>query len=213
MKTTKVRAYGTKSATSSLAPLGITRREPGPSDVEMEILFCGVCHSDLHRARNEWHNIVYPCVPGHEIVGRVSRVGAKVTKFKPGDLSAVGCMVDSCRTCSSCQGGCEQYCLSLPTFTYNSEDKHLGGRTYGGYSTSVVVDEAFVLRVPAGLDLAATAPLICAGITTYSPLRRARPSAASLRLRRCWISAGSTGLFRTSNLSPCRKSTKRGTAC
>ena len=171
MTTTKVRAYAAETATSALAPSGITRREPGPLDVEIEILYCGVCHSDLHQARNEWHNTIYPCVPGHEIVGRVTRVGPRVTRFKPGDLSAVGCMVDSCRTCPSCQAGYEQYCLSFPTFTYNSEDKHWGGHTYGGYSTSIVVDEAFVLRVPAGLDLAATAPLLCAGITTYSPLR------------------------------------------
>jgi uncharacterized zinc-type alcohol dehydrogenase-like protein len=171
MTTTKVRAYAAQSAPSALAPLGIARREPRPLDVEIEILYCGVCHSDLHQARNEWHNTIYPCVPGHEVVGRVTRVGSSVTKFKPGDLSAVGCMVDSCRTCPSCQAGYEQYCLSFPTFTYNSEDKHLGGHTYGGYSTSIVVDEAFVLRVPAGLDLAATAPLLCAGITTYSPLR------------------------------------------
>jgi len=171
MTTTKVRAYAAQSAPSALAPLGIARREPRPLDVEIEILYCGVCHSDLHQARNEWHNTIYPCVPGHEIVGRVTRVGSNVTKFKPGDLSAVGCMVDSCRTCPSCQAGYEQYCLSFPTFTYNSEDKHLGRHTYGGYSTSIVVDEAFVLRVPAGLDLAATAPLLCAGITTYSPLR------------------------------------------
>lgn len=168
---TKVKAYAAQSATSSLAPHGIVRREPGPLDVEMEILFCGVCHSDLHQARNEWHNTVYPCVPGHEIVGRVTRVGARVTKFKAGDLGAVGCMVDSCRTCPSCQAGLEQFCLSFPTFTYNGNDRHLGGRTFGGYSTSIVVDEGFVLRVPAGLDLAATAPLLCAGITTYSPLR------------------------------------------
>jgi len=171
MTATKVQAYAAQSATSALAQLGIARREPGPLDVEIEILYCGVCHSDLHQARNEWHNTVYPCVPGHEIVGRVKRVGARVTKFKPGDLSAVGCMVDSCRTCEHCQTGHEQYCRSFPTFTYNGEDKHLGGRTLGGYSTSIVVDEAFVLRVPAGLDLAATAPLLCAGITTYSPLR------------------------------------------
>src|SRR6267378_3851365 len=171
MTTTKVRAYAAQSAPSALAPLGIARREPRPLDVEIEILYCGVCHSDLHQARNEWHNTIYPCVPGHEIVGRVTRVGSNVTKFKPGDLSAVGCMVDSCRTCPNCQAGYEQYCLSFPTFTYNSEDKHLGGHTYGGYSTSIVVDQAFVLRVPAGLDLAATAPLLCAGITTYSPLR------------------------------------------
>src|SRR2546423_6229195 len=171
MTTTKAQAYAAQTASSALAPFGITRRGPGPLDIEIEILYCGVCHSDLHQARNEWHNTIYPCVPGHEIVGRVTRVGSSVTEFKPGDLSAVGCMVDSCRTCPSCQAGYEQYCLSFPTFTYNSEDKHLGGHTYGGYSTSIVVDEAFVLRVPAGLDLAATAPLLCAGITTYSPLR------------------------------------------
>ena len=171
MKTTPIKAYAAQSGSSSLAPLGIARREPGPADVEIDILYCGVCHSDLHQARNEWHNTVYPCVPGHEIVGRVGRVGARVAKFKPGDLSAVGCMVDSCHTCPSCQAGLEQYCLSYPTFTYNSPDKHLGGQTFGGYSTRVVVDESFVLRVPAGLDLAATAPLLCAGITTYSPLR------------------------------------------
>ena len=171
MITTKAKSYAAQSAASSLAPLAINRREPGPTDVEMEILFCGVCHSDLHQARNEWHNTVYPCVPGHEIVGRVTRVGKQVTKFKAGGLGAVGCMVDSCRTCPSCQAGLEQYCHAFPTFTYNGNDKFLGGPTLGGYSTSIVVDEAFVLRVPAGLDLAATAPLLCAGITTYSPLR------------------------------------------
>ena len=171
MNTTQVRAYAAQAASAALAPFGIARREPGPADVEIDILFCGVCHSDVHQARNEWHNTVYPCVPGHEIVGRVKRVGSGVTRFKPGDLGAVGCMVDSCRTCPSCRAGFEQYCLSFPTFTYNGEDKHLGGQTFGGYSSRVVVDEAFVLRVPAGLDLAATAPLLCAGITTYSPLR------------------------------------------
>jgi uncharacterized zinc-type alcohol dehydrogenase-like protein len=171
MNTTKARSYAAQSATSTLAPLAIDRREPTATDVEMEILFCGVCHSDLHTARNEWPGTLYPCVPGHEIVGRVTRVGNKVTKFKPGDLSAVGCMVDSCRTCENCKAGLEQFCLAFPVFTYNGVDKHLGGHTYGGYSTSVVVDEAFVLRVPGGLDLAATAPLLCAGITTYSPLR------------------------------------------
>lgn len=160
-----------QSATSALAPHTIERREPTPTDVEMEILFCGVCHSDLHTARSEWPGTMYPCVPGHEIVGRVTRVGSTVTKFKVGDLSAVGCMVDSCRTCDNCKAGLEQFCLAFPVFTYNGVDKHLGGHTFGGYSTSVVVDEAFVLRVPAGLDLAATAPLLCAGITTYSPLR------------------------------------------
>ncbi|MDR0534518.1 MAG: NAD(P)-dependent alcohol dehydrogenase [Verrucomicrobiales bacterium] len=174
MIATKVQAYAAQRADSALAPFNIDRREAGPSDVEIEILYCGVCHSDLHQARNEWHNTIYPCVPGHEIVGRVRRVGSQVTKFKVGDLSAVGCMVDSCRTCPSCRAGLEQYCLSFPTFTYNGQDKHLGGQTFGGYSTGIVVDEAFVLRVPEGLDLAATAPLLCAGITTYSPLRHAK---------------------------------------
>jgi uncharacterized zinc-type alcohol dehydrogenase-like protein len=171
MITTKARSYAVSSATSPLAPLTIERREPGATDVAMEILFCGVCHSDLHQGRNEWHNTIYPCVPGHEIVGRVSRVGSGVSRFKPGDLCAVGCLVDSCRTCVNCKKGLEQYCLAIPTFTYNSDDKFLGGKTFGGYSSSIVVDEAFVLRIPAGLDLAATAPLLCAGITTYSPLR------------------------------------------
>jgi uncharacterized zinc-type alcohol dehydrogenase-like protein len=160
-----------QSATTALAPHTIDRREPTPTDVEMEILYCGVCHSDLHTARNEWPGTLYPCVPGHEIVGRVTRVGSKVTKCKVGDLSAVGCMVDSCRTCENCKAGLEQFCLAFPVFTYNGVDKHLGGHTFGGYSTSVVVDESFTLRVPAGLDLAATAPLLCAGITTYSPMR------------------------------------------
>ncbi len=174
MNTTKVQAYAAQGASSPLAPFGINRREPGLLDVEIETLYCGVCHSDLHTVRNDWSNVMptnYPCVPGHEIVGRVKRVGSRVTKFKPGDTAAVGCMVDSCRTCPSCQAGLEQYCHSPATFTYNSPDKHLGGHTFGGYSTQIVVDEAFVLRVPAGLDLAATAPLLCAGITTYSPLR------------------------------------------
>jgi alcohol dehydrogenase (NADP+) len=165
------RSYAAQTAASALAPFPINRRDPGPADVELEILFCGVCHSDLHQARNEWHNTIYPCVPGHEIVGRVTRVGPRVTKFKPGDLGAVGCMVDSCRACPSCRAGLEQYCHALPTFTYNGVDKVLGGPTFGGYSSSIVVDEAFVLRVPPGLNLAAAAPLLCAGITTYSPLR------------------------------------------
>lgn len=171
MKTTKANAYAAQSATSPLGPFGINRREPGALDVEIEILYCGVCHSDLHTARNEWPGTVYPCVPGHEIVGRVTRVGPRVTKFIAGEIGAVGCMVDSCRTCPSCKAGLEQYCHSFATMTYNGPDKHLGGHTFGGYSTSIVVDEAFVLRVPAKLDLAATAPLLCAGITTYSPLR------------------------------------------
>lgn len=170
-QTTPARAYAAQSATSSLAPFTLTRREPLAQDVVIEILYCGVCHSDLHQARNEWHNTIYPCVPGHEIVGRVVKVGSAVTKFQEGDLAAVGCMVDSCRTCPSCQKGLEQYCEQTTTFTYNSEDRHLGGVTFGGYSESIVVDEAYTLKVPGTLDLAATAPLLCAGITTYSPLR------------------------------------------
>ena len=170
--TTSARAYGNTAATNPLAPLTIDRRDPGPTDVEMEILFCGVCHSDVHTARGEWPGSQYPCVPGHEIIGRVTKVGAQVTKLKVGDIGATGCMVDSCRTCPTCRQGLEQYCQHGATFTYNSPDKHLGGHTFGGYSSSIVVDEAFTLRVPKGLDLAATAPLLCAGITTYSPLRQ-----------------------------------------
>jgi len=168
------KAYAAQSATSGLAQATIRRREPGPTDVQIDILFCGVCHSDLHQVRNEWDQMlptVYPCVPGHEIVGRVVKAGSAVKKFKEGDLAAVGCMVDSDRTCPNCRSGNEQFCDSMPTFTYNAEDKHLGGMTYGGYSDSVVVDEAFTLGVPKNLDPAATAPLLCAGITTYSPLR------------------------------------------
>jgi uncharacterized zinc-type alcohol dehydrogenase-like protein len=173
-QTFAARAYAAQSATSGMAPFTIQRRSPRPQDVQIEILYCGVCHSDLHQVRNEWQNAlptVYPCVPGHEIVGRVVKAGSVVKKFKEGDIAAVGCMVDSCRTCSSCREGLEQYCESVPTFTYNLPDKHLGGVTYGGYSESIVVDEAFVLRVPGKLDLAGAAPLLCAGITTYSPLR------------------------------------------
>ena len=168
------KAYAAGSPTSGLAPSTIRRRIPGPKDVQIDILYCGVCHSDLHQVRNEWQNdmpTVYPCVPGHEIVGRVAKTGNAVSNFKTGDLAAVGCMVDSCRTCASCRAGEEQYCDSFPTLTYNGADKHLGGVTYGGYSESVVVDEAFVLRVSDESDLAGTAPLLCAGITTYSPLR------------------------------------------
>ena len=168
------RAYASASPTAKLAPLDIPRRTPGKLDVQIEILFCGVCHSDLHQIRNEWQNVmptVYPCVAGHEIVGRVVKVGGGVKKVKEGDLAAVGCMIDSCRTCPSCRAGLEQFCEAMPTFTYNFPDKHLGGVTYGGYSESIVVDEAFVLRVPQELDPAGTAPLLCAGITTYSPLR------------------------------------------
>ena len=170
-KAKEVKAFGTKAADASLKQLHIQRRQPTPHDVEIEILYCGVCHSDLHTVRNEWHSTIYPCVPGHEIVGKVVRVGEHVTKFKTGDLAAVGCMVDSCRECDYCKEGLEQYCEVGNTGTYNSRDKHLGSQTFGGYSESIVVDEAFVLRVPENLDPAATAPLLCAGITTYSPLR------------------------------------------
>jgi uncharacterized zinc-type alcohol dehydrogenase-like protein len=168
---TTARSWAAQSATTPLAPFGIQRREPLPTDVAIEILYCGVCHSDLHQVRNEWHNSVYPVVPGHEIVGRVTKIGSAVTKFKVGDIAAVGCLVDSCRTCESCRRGLQQYCLNFPTFTYNGADKHLGGMTFGGYSESITVDEAYTLKVPPKLDLAATAPLLCAGITTYSPLR------------------------------------------
>lgn len=171
IKTKQVKAFGTEAATAPLQQLNIQRRKATPHDVEIEILFCGVCHSDLHTARNEWHGTVYPCVPGHEIVGKIVSVGNHVKKFKVGDLAAVGCLVDSCRECEYCKEDLEQYCEAGITGTYNSPDKHLGTQTYGGYSESIVVDEAFVLRVPANLDLAATAPLLCAGITTYSPLR------------------------------------------
>lgn len=169
----KTKAYAAPSATSPFGPATIERREPGEHDVQIEILFCGICHSDLHYARDEWHDLMptaYPCVPGHEIVGRVAKVGSGVTKFKPGDLAAVGCMVDSDRICPECQAGLEQFCPNQ-TLTYGSQDKTLGLPTYGGYSDQIVVDEHFVLRVPAGLDLAGTAPLLCAGITTYSPMR------------------------------------------
>jgi len=164
-------AYAASSATTPLAPFSFQRRDPGPLDVQIEILFCGVCHTDLHQARNDWQGTTYPCVPGHEIVGRVTKTGAQVKKFKVGDMAAIGCMVDSCRTCPNCREGLEQLCEAGPTWTYNSEDKKHSGVTYGGYSKSIVADEAFVLRVPDNLDLAATAPLLCAGITTYSPLR------------------------------------------
>ncbi len=170
IETVNTRAYGAQEASAALAELTVKRRAPQEDDVEIDILFCGVCHSDLHQARNEWANSVYPVVPGHEIVGRVAKVGKNVTKFKAGDLAAVGCMVDSCRSCAHCSQGLEQYCLKHPVLTYNSEDKYLGGMTYGGYSEKVVVDESFVLRVPETLDPAAAAPLLCAGITTYSPL-------------------------------------------
>ena len=163
--------YAAYEATAPLRPFSFERRDPGPTDVRIDILYCGVCHSDLHTARNEWGGTNYPVVPGHEIVGRVAAVGRDVRKFKEGDLAGVGCLVDSCRTCPDCREGLEQYC-DAKVFTYNSPDKHLPGKmTYGGYSTTIVVDEAFVLRVSDKLDLAGVGPLLCAGITTYSPFR------------------------------------------
>jgi uncharacterized zinc-type alcohol dehydrogenase-like protein len=167
------KAYSATSATSPLAPTVIARRDPNDTDVQIEILFCGICHSDLHTVRNEWSSVmqtVYPCVPGHEIVGRVVGVGSKVTKFKAGDVVGVGCLVDSDGTCAACKDDLEQFCPNA-VFTYGAPDKHTGGVTYGGYSDGIVVDERFVVRVPENLDLAGVAPLLCAGITTYSPLK------------------------------------------
>ena len=167
------KAYSAASATAPLRSATITRRDPTANDVQIEILYCGICHSDLHQVRDEWNAFmptVYPCVPGHEIVGRVTKVGSAVSKFKTGDLAAVGCMVDSDGTCPECKAGMEQFCAN-GTLTYNFPDKHLGGVTYGGYSESIVVDQRFVLHVPSNLDLAGVAPLLCAGITTYSPMR------------------------------------------
>ncbi|MBM4109336.1 MAG: NAD(P)-dependent alcohol dehydrogenase [Phycisphaerae bacterium] len=170
-----IAAFATPSATSKLGPVSIKRRDPGPRDVEIEILFCGVCHSDLHFARNEWGMTLYPCVPGHEIIGRVTRVGAQVKGFKPGSMAGVGCLVDSCRDCPSCREGLENYCEGGMVLTYGSPDKHgTEPLTCGGYSTSITVDQDFVLRVSDRLDPAAAAPLLCAGITTYSPLRHWR---------------------------------------
>jgi uncharacterized zinc-type alcohol dehydrogenase-like protein len=169
----KSKAYSAASATSRLAHTSIPRRDPTEHDVQIEILFCGVCHSDLHYVRNEWSSLmqtVYPCVPGHEIVGRVTKVGSAVSKFKPGDLAGVGCLVDADRSCPHCRAGNEQFCPGQ-VWTYGGTDKHLHLPTYGGYSESIVVDEQFVLRAPKNLPLAGVAPLLCAGITTYSPLR------------------------------------------
>ena len=165
------KGYAARSKTSALSPFSFDRRDPGDTDVQIDILFCGVCHSDIHTARGEWGGTKYPCVPGHEIVGRVLKVGRDVKKFREGELAAVGCMVNSCRTCQNCRDDLEQFCDNGATFTYNSEDKDTGGTTYGGYSKSIVVDQDFVLRISDKLDLAAAAPLLCAGITTYSPLR------------------------------------------
>src|SRR5436305_13050323 len=172
-KTTyNTKAYSAASATSRLASIKINRRDPTDRDVQIEILFCGICHPDLHSVRNEWSEFMattYPIVPGHEIVGRVTKVGSAVTKYRPDDLAAVGCLVDSDGTCPECKAGLQNFCPNL-TLTFNSPDKHNGGVTYGGYSESIVVDERFVLRVPSNLNLAGAAPLLCAGITTYSPL-------------------------------------------
>lgn len=169
----KTAGYAAQNQTSPLAPFHFERRNPGPHDIQLEILFCGVCHSDLHTARNEWKGTTYPVVPGHEIVGRITKIGDSVTAFKVGDIAAVGCMVDSCHSCPSCRGHLEQYCEKETIFTYNSPDKHNGKSTYGGYSTQIVVDDKFVLHVPKEFkqsDLPGVAPLLCAGITTYSPL-------------------------------------------
>ncbi len=169
----QAQAYAAAGATAPLAATSISRREPAERDVQIEILFCGICHSDLHAVRDEWNEFmptVYPIVPGHEIVGRVANVGSAVKKFKRGDLVGVGCLVDSDGTCHECEADLEQFCPNR-ILTYNSPDRHSDGVTYGGYSESIVVDERFVLRVPSNLDLAAAAPLLCAGITTYSPLR------------------------------------------
>jgi uncharacterized zinc-type alcohol dehydrogenase-like protein len=169
--THQIRAYAAHSPTSPLRLFQLDRRSPRADDVVIDILYCGVCHSDLHNVRNDWGNALYPMVPGHEIVGRVIEVGSKVTRFKVGDAAAVGCLVDSCRHCHPCEEGLEQYCENGRTDTYNSVDRHDGTRTQGGYSERIVVSQDFVLSVPDGLDLAGTAPLLCAGITTYSPLR------------------------------------------
>jgi len=167
---TLARAYAAFDAKSPLGPHTVERRDPGPKDVEIDILFCGICHSDIHQVRDEWGGAAYPMVPGHEIVGRVTRVGSSVSRFKPGDMAGVGCMVDSCRTCDPCRRDLEQFCQTGAAFTYNGTEMDRKTPTFGGYSTGVVVDEAFVLKVPANLDPAGAAPLLCAGITTFSPL-------------------------------------------
>ncbi len=170
--TITVSGYAAQSANSPLSSFQFTRRTPRPDDVVIEILYCGVCHTDIHQARNEWHGSQYPVVPGHEIIGRVQSVGSEVTKFQPGDMAGVGCMVDSCRHCASCREGLEQYCEEGgPTWSYNDKDRHDQMPTYGGYSDRIVVTQDFAVPIPAGLDIATAAPLFCAGITTYSPLR------------------------------------------
>ncbi|HQC79692.1 MAG TPA: alcohol dehydrogenase catalytic domain-containing protein, partial [Accumulibacter sp.] len=172
--TMKVLGFAAQSATDELAPFRFERRDRRPDDVEIEILYCGVCHSDLHMARNDWGWSFYPLVPGHEIIGRVVGVGAEVRRFQPGDTVGIGCMVDSCRRCAACEQGLEQYCENGHTLTYASKDRHDGRPTYGGYSEKIVASESFVVKVPAGLNLAGAAPLLCAGITTWSPLRHWR---------------------------------------
>jgi uncharacterized zinc-type alcohol dehydrogenase-like protein len=170
----QVRGFAAADATEPMAPLSFDRRKPGPPDVRIEILFCGVCHTDLHTVRNDWRNTVYPIVPGHEIIGRVSEVGASVSKFEVGDIAGVGCLVDSCRRCASCEADLEQFCEEVPTLTYNSIERGKTTRTFGGYSEQIVVDERFVVKIPQNLDLKGAAPLLCAGITTYSPLKLAK---------------------------------------
>jgi uncharacterized zinc-type alcohol dehydrogenase-like protein len=179
MQTTNVKAFGTLAADAPLNEMKIDRRAVMAKDIEIEIMYCGVCHSDLHFAKNDWGMTNYPVVPGHEIVGKVTQVGSAVTGFKAGDFAAVGCLVDSCRTCSSCEKDLEQYCLNGWVGTYGGYDKHLNQSTHGGYSQKIVVDEHFVLKVPANLDLAAVAPLLCAGITVWSPLRHWKVSKGS----------------------------------
>lgn len=168
---TTAKAYAAHSETSGIAPWSLERRSARADDVSIDILYCGVCHTDIHFVENDWGMTVYPVVPGHEIVGRVTAVGPEVTRFKVGDIVGVGCMVDSCRACEACREGLEQYCLEGSTFTYNGEDRQDGSMTYGGYSDHVLVSERFVVRIPEGLDPAAAAPMLCAGITTYSPLK------------------------------------------
>lgn len=171
METKNVKAYGTDAADAPMHSLNIQRREPSPHDVEIEIIYCGICHSDLHAVRNDWGGTTYPIVPGHEIVGRVTRIGGHVTNFKAGELAAVGCIVDSCGNCEYCQDGLEQFCDKGVTFSFNSPDKHLGGVTYGGFSKNYVCHEKYLLHMPEFDELAAAAPLLCAGITVYSPLK------------------------------------------
>ena len=165
------RAFAAHAPGARLAPFDVTRREPGPNDVEIDIAYCGVCHSDLHQVRDEWGGAAFPMVPGHEIVGRVTRVGAAVTRFRPGDLAGVGCLVDSCRSCEPCRRDLEQFCAKGPAWTYNSTEMDRKTPTYGGYSRSIVVADRFTLRIAPGQDLSRVAPLLCAGITTWSPLR------------------------------------------